>query len=107
MNRLRMKRENIVFSMLMGIALMLPTGSSAQKGLFQRGVTAESYYDNCDMKQKNGIFGQRSSETIELTNVGVIDNQTFGEEVPLDSGIAVLLVTAMGYATLKRKEEKK
>ena len=36
---------------------------------------------------------------------GGITNGSFGEEVPLGSGIAIMLVAGLGYVALKKKED--
>lgn len=84
----------------MAVALSLPIGVAAQ-GLFQRGVTDEIYYGLGGAEKTTGMFGNRGVQT-----TGIIDNQTFGQEVPLGSGIIVILAVGAGYAVLRRKEEK-
>ena len=79
--------------------MSLPLGASAQ-GLFQRGVADEEYYGFGGTAYNQGMFGIRGTQT-----TGIIDNQTFGQEVPMGSGIIVLLAAGMGYAALKRKED--
>ncbi len=76
-----------------------PMGLFAQGGLFQRGVTDEVHYGYGGSTVRSGVFGYRSEKT------GIIDNQTFGQTVPVGSGIAILLVIGAGYAALKRKED--
>lgn len=95
-----MMKKVLVLSLAMLAAL--PIGAFAQEGLFQRSMTDEtyygfgSYYDNC------GLFGKRSAITM-----GTIDNQTFGQSVPLGSGVLLLVAAGAGYAILKRKEDEK
>jgi len=36
---------------------------------------------------------------------GIINNQTFGQDVPLGSGLVLLMAAGTGYALLKRKED--
>lgn len=73
---------------------------SAQGGLFQRGyVTDEVYYGAGSSNENAPLFGYRSGET------GIIDNQTFGQEVPVGSGVFLLLAAGVGYALLMRKED--
>ena len=78
-------------------ALVLPISTWAQGGAFQRGITDESYYTD----EPTGLFGNRSVQP-----TGIIDNQTFGQEVPISSGIIILLAAGAGYAALRRKEER-
>lgn len=80
---------------------LLPMGAFAQEGLFQHGVTDEAYYGFGGAKENNSFFN-RNVETI-----GIINNQTFGQEVPVGSGLFILLAAGAGYAILKRKEDEK
>lgn len=95
-----MMKKALVLSLAMLAAL--PFGAFAQEGLFQRSMTDETYYgfggsyDNC------GLFGNRSA-----TTMGTINNQTFGQPVPIGSGMIILLAAGAGYAILKRKEDEK
>ena len=84
------------------MALAFPLGASAQDGLFQRGTTDEAYYGFGGSTDKSGLLGNRNRQT-----TGVINNQVFGQPVPLGSGIFVLLAAGAGYAALKRKEDEK
>jgi hypothetical protein len=100
MEKLKMMKKVLVLSLAMLAAL--PIGAFAQEGLFQRSMTDEtyygfgSYYDNC------GLFGKHSAIT-----TGTIDNQTFGQPVPLGSGVLLLVAAGAGYGILKRKEDEK
>ena len=100
MEKLKMMKKVFVLSLAMLAAL--PIGAFAQEGLFQRSMTDETYYgfggyyDNC------GLFGNRSA-----TTMGTIDNQTFGQPVPLGSGVLLLVAAGAGYGILKRKEDEK
>ena len=85
--------------MVLAAAMMLlPQTLSAQCGLLQRGdVSNETNYG---AGSKESLFSvNRNSET------GIINNQTFGQEVPLSGGVVLLLATGAGYALLKRKED--
>ena len=53
-------------------------------------------------KETSGVFSHRNTQT-----TGVINNQIFGQSVPVGSGVFILLAASAGYAALKRKEEKK
>lgn len=101
--RKKEKTKAIVLSMAMTIALSVPLGVSAQEGgLFQRGVSDETYYGAGSENGTSGVFGQRDGQT-----TGVINNQVFGQPVPLGSGLVILLAAGAGYAALKRKEDEK
>ena len=80
--------------------MLLPLGASAQDGLFNRGVSDEAYYGYGGASSKSFI-GNRDATT------GVINNQIFGQPVPMGSGLVILLAAGAGYAALKRKEDEK
>lgn len=86
--------------MAMMVTMLLPLGASAQEGLFQRGVADEAYYGYGGMNGKTDLLGHRNVQT-----TGTIDNQIFGQPVPMGSGVIILLVAGAGYAALKRKED--
>ena len=92
------KGKALVLSLAMLVAL--PIGASAQEGLFNRGLSDEDYYGFGGTEKTTGVFGDRGVQT-----TGIIDNQIFGQDVPLGSGIIVLLAAGMGYAALRRKED--
>ena len=50
------------------------------------------------------LFGNRGAINDNIT--GGITNGSFGEEVPLGGGIAIMLVAGLGYVALKKKEDK-
>ena len=50
------------------------------------------------------LFGNRGAINDNIT--GGIINGSFGEEVPLGGGIAIMLVAGLGYVALKKKEDK-
>ena len=102
MEKLKMTKKALVLSLAM--LAVSPIRALAQEGLFQRGVSDEEYYGNGKWSNNKGVFenGNRSIET-----TGTINNQVFGQPVPLGSGIIVLLAAGAGYAALKRKEDKK
>ncbi len=96
------KTKTIMLSMAMALALSIPIGAAAQEGLFQRGTSDESFYGNGSAKEATGMLGNRSVEA-----TGQINNQVFGQPVPLGSGVLLLLSVSAGYAILKRKEDEK
>ena len=49
------------------------------------------------------LFGNRGAINDNIT--GGIINGSFGEEVPLGGGIAIMLVAGLGYVALKKKED--
>ena len=93
-----MTKKALVLSLAM--LATAPIGAFAQDGLFQRGVNDETYYGFGSSSDKSGLLGNRNVQT-----TGTINNQTFGQSVPLGSGIVLLLAAGAGYAVLKRKED--
>lgn len=75
-------------------------GAFAQEGLFQRGMSDEAYYGYGETKEKTELLGHRSVGT-----TGTINNQVFGQPVPVGSGMIILLAAGAGYAALKKRKE--
>lgn len=93
-----MTKRTLALSLAMLAAT--PIGAFAQEGgLFQRGMSDESYYGFGGSTKKSGLLGDRSVAT------GTINNQIFGQPVPLGSGVIILLVAGAGYTILKKKED--
>lgn len=62
--------------------------------------------------RQGGLFGhENTTENTERglmnrsTVSGGLDNQAFGQNVPLGSGLLVLFGAAAGYAIIKKKED--
>lgn len=92
------KRKAILLSLLLAVFLLTPIFSNAQKGgLFGYGNYDESY-DN-----SNGVTNRGLTNINDSGETGIV-NQTFGE-VPVGSGIIVMLVAGAGYVLLKKKED--
>jgi len=51
----------------------------------------------------SGLFGKGGAINDDIT--GGITNGSFGEEVPLGGGIAIMLVAGLGYVAFKKKED--
>lgn len=89
-----MKKLTLTTAILLGFAttaLADPNGG----GLFQRGTSPEM----------EGMYGNRSTNTPMLPSHGSSENQN-ANELPLGSGIAVLLGLGAAYlATKKHKED--
>lgn len=100
MKKLKITKKVLALSLVMLAAS--PIGAFAQDGLFQRGVSDETYYGFGSSTDKSGLLGNRSVQT-----TGTINNQIFGQPVPLGSGIVLLIAAGAGYAVLKRKEDEK
>ena len=91
------KLKSIVFAMVLVAGMLLPARGFAQEGggLFGRGNSDES----------GGWFrGLLGLEEEDLE--GDITNDDF-TNVPLGSGLAILLGAGLGYAALKKKEDKR
>lgn len=86
------KKKAIVLSLGLAAAMLSAMTANAQqdydgsRGLFMRGPAVES--------------NDRGGENF------TVNTQTFGQEVPMGSGLVILLAVGAGYAALKRKEEK-
>ena len=94
------KKREKALALSLAMLVALPLGALAQEGLFQRGVADEAYYGFGGTNGKTELLGQRNVQT-----TGTIDNQIFGQPVPLGSGVLVLLAAGAGYMALKRKED--
>ena len=72
--------------------LLLSTSLSAQEqgGLFSRGNTAD--FTERGLMNRSGVSGG-------------LNNQAFGQDVPLGSGLLILFGAAVGYAIIKKKED--
>ena len=90
----------MMLSAAMAAMSLLPMGAFAQEGLFQRGVSDETYYGYGGANRETELLGHRSVQT-----TGYINNQTFGQSVPVGSGVILLLAAGAGYAILKKKED--
>ena len=103
MQNIKTKKRQKTARLALAMTLMslLPLGAFAQEeGLFQRGVNDEAYYGFGGTIEKTGLLGDRSVQT-----TGTINNQIFGQSVPLGSGVLLLIAAGAGYAMLKRKED--
>ena len=69
-------------------------------GLFGRGATSS----DCAASSSEESLLQRE-DAINDNITGGITNGSFGEEVPLGGGIAIMLVAGLGYVALKKKED--
>jgi len=102
-----MKKHNNKLKALvlsLGLAAMALTANNlnAQNGggLFGRGANSS----DCAVSSSEESLLQRS-DAINDDITGGITNGSFGEEVPLGGGIAILLVAGLGYVALKMKED--
>ena len=101
MNKSKLNLKTIVFSLGLAAGMMLPASASAQ-GVF--GDMLDNYYAEKEAQSSQGggalLRGSetRSGEGYSITNFGI-------GEVPLGSGIAILLGAGLGYVAFKKKED--
>jgi len=97
-----MKKTKILktIALLIGLAAMMaPATMNAQinHGLLKNPYKDESH-DKTSLLQRNNAINDNIT--------GDITNGDFGEEVPLGSGLVILLGAGLGYVALKKKEDK-
>ena len=88
-----MKKLALTIAILLGLGLTTFAGHD-DGGLFQRGTSPE----------REGMYGNRSTTTPMLPSHGSPDNQD-ADQVPMGSGIAVLLGLGGAYLVGKRRKE--
>jgi hypothetical protein len=98
--------KTIVFSLALATMALTANNMNAQndgrRGLLGRGDSSESLeLVGKPLFQINGERGGAINDGI----TGGITNGSFGEEVPLGGGIAILLVAGLGYVAIKKKED--
>ena len=85
-----MKIKMPILAMAAGLLLSTSLSAQEQGGLFGRGNTADS--------TERGLMNRSEVS-------GGLNNQAFGQDVPLGSGLLILLGAAAGYAIIKKKED--
>ena len=98
MNNNKKTLKSIVFSMVLAAGMLLPASGFAQErggGLFGLGDVFES-----DGWFRDGVLNEG-----EPNLEGGITNYGIGEEVPVGSGLVILLGASLGYVALKKKED--
>lgn len=89
----------IVLSLVLAAGMLLPAVGYAQEngkwggGLFGRGATEESDW-------LRGLFGLE-----DQAEEGDIENYGIGEQVPLGSGMFIMLAAGLGYWAVNKKKE--
>ena len=92
MKRIVKLSRDCVLLAAMVVTLLLPTTTNAQS-------------------QIDGFFTSYSNETYNNRDLTITDgflganNQTFGENTPLGSGLLVMFAAGAGYVLLKKKED--
>ena len=100
--------KTIVFSLALAAMMLTANNMNAQndgsRGMMGRGTSIEGAEQGSKtLFQINGVRNGAGDATI--TGSG-IQNGSFGEEVPLGGGIAIMLVAGLGYVALKKREDK-
>lgn len=80
----------IVVILLLSTSLFAQEQNNKQGGLFSRGNTTE--YTERGLMNRSDVSGG-------------LNNQAFGQDVPLGSGLLILLGVAAGYVIIKKKED--
>ena len=95
-----MKRNTFFLLVTMAALLTMPTTLTAQigkkGGLFNKDMTEEN---------TNGLLNYHNNRD-EIYG-SPINNQTFGQQVPVGSGLFVLAMAGAGYAMMRRKRSRK
>ena len=97
------KKKDCAFLLLVAVGMLLSTRLPAQEqgrpgGLF--GGTSSNISGGLFGRGRDTASGNFFGQSFGETN-GNITGQTFGDNVPLGSGLFVLLATGIGYATMK------
>ena len=123
MNKNYGKLKSIMLSMLLAVGMLLPASSFAQSVeaetgggllgfgkifgsdgfLFDENLNEEPIEEE-GFGSNSGLFGKGRAINDNIS--GGITNGDFGEEVPLGSGLVILLGAGLGYVALKKKEDK-
>lgn len=85
-----MKIKMPILAIAAGLLLSTSLSAQEQGGLFSRGNTAD--YTERGLMNRSEVSGG-------------LNNQAFGQDVPLGSGVLILLGATVGYAIIKKKED--
>ena len=122
MNKNYGKLKSVMFSIALAVGMLLPASSFAQSVeaetgggllgfgkifgsdgfLFDENLNEEPIEEE-GFGSNSGLFGKGGAINDNIS--GGITNGSFGEEVPLGGGIAILLVAGLGYVAIKKKED--
>ena len=100
MKREKKKLKTMALSAVLAAGMLLPMSATAQ---FDRG---DGFFRSDSPQNRDGIFS--SSTSNEFFNIDGNDNQSGSTEpfnftdVPLGSGLLIMLAAGAGYAILKR-----
>ena len=96
MFKINRKRKAIALSLALAATVLLPQNATAQYDENKYGI--QPWFGSSLLGREND--GNRNGESYNISNYGI------GElEVPLGSGIAILIGAGLGYVALKRKED--
>ena len=126
MNKNYGKLKSVMFSIALAVGMLLPASSFAQSVeaetgggllgfgkifgsdgfLFDENLNEEPIEEE-GFGSNSGLFGKGGAADATITGSG-IQNGDFEdvENVPLGSGIAIMMVAGLGYVALKKKEDK-
>lgn len=85
-----MKIKMPILAIAAGLLLSTSLSAQEQGGLFSRGNTTDF--------TERGLMNRSEVS-------GGLNNQAFGQDVPLGSGLLILLGATVGYAIIKKKED--
>ena len=101
------RKKAIVFSLLVAMGALLPANLPAQTqerhgGLF--GSSSDNSSTGMLDRSVDVVGSNLNGQGFGATNCD-ITGQTFGDDVPLGSGLFVLLAAGVGYATIKSRKK--
>ena len=92
------KKKAFVLSMATATLLLSSLTLNAQYDETKYGI--QPWFESSLLGRENSSSNRAYSE-MELT----VNTQDFGQDVPVGSGIAILIGAGLGYVALKRKED--
>lgn len=104
----RTRKKVVLFSLLLAMGALLPANLHAQSqerpgGLF--GPTSNNSSNGMLNRSIDVAGSNLNGQGFGATNCD-ITGQTFGDNVPLGSGLFFLLASGAGYATIKSRKNK-
>ena len=97
------KMKTFVFSLGLVTMMLTANNLNAQNeggsGLFGRGESSTRFDHSSNSRGMMNVTGIPGNSEEGISNYGI------GEEVPLGSGLVILLGAGLGYVALKKKED--